>query len=85
MCPPDEIPMHQDVEFAELSQEVGKPGPGPSAQPEDAADLRGQMYRAKRMMPDEEAKAFLRTHKVAHVGTVDANGWPYVIPLIYIY
>ena len=43
------------------------------------------MYRAKRMMPDEEAKAFLRTHKIAHVGTVDANGWPYVVPLIYIY
>ena len=78
MSPPDEIPMHQNVEFAELS-------PGPSVQPEDAADLRGRMYRAKRMMPDEEAKAFLPTHKVAHVGTVDANGSPYVIPLICIY
>ncbi len=36
-------------------------------------------------MPDDDARAFLRTQKVAHVGTVDANGWPYVVPLIYIY
>lgn len=49
------------------------------------ADSRGQMYRANRLMPDEAARTFLRKHKVAHVGTVDANGWPYVTPLIYIY
>lgn len=50
-----------------------------------AADSRGQMYRANRLMPDDDARTFLREHKVAHVGTVDANGWPYVAPLIYIY
>jgi nitroimidazol reductase NimA-like FMN-containing flavoprotein (pyridoxamine 5'-phosphate oxidase superfamily) len=53
--------------------------------PEAAKDLRGSMVRAKRMMPDEEARAFLRTQKIAHLGTVDPNGWPYVVPLAYIY
>jgi len=59
-------------------------------QPEDAsrlapADARGHMHRPKRQMTDGDAKAFLRTQKVAHVGTVDSHGWPYVVPLIYIY
>lgn len=49
------------------------------------SDPRGHMHRSKRLMPDDDARAFLRTQKVAHVGTVDANGWPYVVPLIYIY
>ncbi len=48
-------------------------------------DLRGQMFRVKRQMPDEEAREFLRHQRIAHVGTVDANGWPYVVPLVYIY
>ena len=48
-------------------------------------DMRGHMHRAKRLMPETDAREFLRTHKVAHVGTVDAFGWPYVIPLVYIY
>ena len=39
-------------------------------------DLRGQMHRAKRLMPAKEVKDVLRKQKVAHVGTVDANGWP---------
>src|SRR5690242_7567520 len=52
---------------------------------EEGADLRGRMYRAKRMMRDEEARQFLRAQKVAHVGTVDVNGWPYVIPLVYVF
>jgi hypothetical protein len=36
-------------------------------------------------MKPEEAGEFLRTQKIAHVGTVDPNGWPYVVPLVYIY
>jgi nitroimidazol reductase NimA-like FMN-containing flavoprotein (pyridoxamine 5'-phosphate oxidase superfamily) len=48
-------------------------------------DRRGDMHRIKRLMDDGEARAFLRRQKVAHVGTVDGNGWPYVVPLIYIY
>ncbi len=50
-----------------------------------ATDLRGQMFRAKRQMPDNEARDFLRKQMVAHVGTIDANGWPYVVPLVYVY
>jgi nitroimidazol reductase NimA-like FMN-containing flavoprotein (pyridoxamine 5'-phosphate oxidase superfamily) len=48
-------------------------------------DLRGQMFRAKRQMPDTDARDFLRERMTAHVGTRDANGWPYVVPLVYIY
>lgn len=48
-------------------------------------DPRGRMHRVKRLMPDDVARAFLRTQKVAHAATVDAAGWAYVVPLIYIY
>ena len=43
------------------------------------------MLRARRQMSDSAARAFLRGQKIAHVGTVDPNGWPYVVPLAYIY
>jgi nitroimidazol reductase NimA-like FMN-containing flavoprotein (pyridoxamine 5'-phosphate oxidase superfamily) len=49
------------------------------------SDARGHMHRFKRLMADADARAFLRSQKVAHVGTVDERGWPYVVPLIYIY
>ena len=48
-------------------------------------DLRGRMYRERRLMQPEETAEFLRRQKVANVGTVDANGRPYVVPLVYIY
>jgi nitroimidazol reductase NimA-like FMN-containing flavoprotein (pyridoxamine 5'-phosphate oxidase superfamily) len=48
-------------------------------------DLRGQIHRVKRRMTDDQARAFLRAQKVAHVASVDEAGWPYVVPLIYIY
>jgi nitroimidazol reductase NimA-like FMN-containing flavoprotein (pyridoxamine 5'-phosphate oxidase superfamily) len=48
-------------------------------------DARGRMFRGKRQMPDEKAREFLHRQTTAHVGTVDANGWPYVVPLVYIY
>ncbi len=51
----------------------------------EARDLRGEMIRARRKMSDQDAREFLKSHKIAHVGTVDANGWPYVVPLAYIY
>ena len=41
-------------------------------------DLKGQMFRRKRQMPDAEAREFLRERMIAHVGAVDANRWPYV-------
>ena len=50
-----------------------------------ALDLRGQIYREKRLMKLAEAAEFLRRQKIANVGTVDRNGWPYVVPLVYIY
>lgn len=43
------------------------------------------MVRAARKMSDEETRAFLKNQKIASVATVDANGWPYVVPLTYIY
>jgi len=43
------------------------------------------MHRIKRLMADDDARAFLRSQQVAHVASVDSAGWPYVIPLIYIY
>ncbi len=49
------------------------------------ADRRGRMFRERRLMPDAEATDFLRNQRIANVGTVDANGWPYVVPLVYIY
>lgn len=49
-----------------------------SDKPLDECGLRGRIFRAKRQMSDEEARQFLRERMIAHVGTVDANGWPYV-------
>jgi len=68
--------------FTELQQEGAKEVVRASY---GVTDMRGQMYRAKRLMPEAEVREFLQSHKVAHVGTVDAQGWPYVIPLVYIY
>jgi uncharacterized protein len=51
----------------------------------ETLDRRGHLHRSNRLMPDHEARTFLRTQKVAHVATVGPDGWPYVIPLIYIY
>jgi nitroimidazol reductase NimA-like FMN-containing flavoprotein (pyridoxamine 5'-phosphate oxidase superfamily) len=51
----------------------------------EVKDLRGAIVRARRQMSDSEAREFLTSQKIAHLGTVDANGWPYVVPLTYIY
>ena len=53
--------------------------------PHESTDPRGQIHRKKRLMSDADTREFLRGQKVAHVGTVDVDGWPYVVPLIYIY
>ena len=39
-----------------------------------APDPRGHMHRVKRLMPHDDARAFLRMQKVAHAGTVDPAG-----------
>lgn len=36
-------------------------------------------------MPDNQTRVFLRGQCVAHVGTSDASGWPYVVALMYVY
>jgi uncharacterized protein len=36
-------------------------------------------------MSDAQAREFFRTHAIAHVGTCDEAGWPYVVPLMYVY
>jgi nitroimidazol reductase NimA-like FMN-containing flavoprotein (pyridoxamine 5'-phosphate oxidase superfamily) len=43
------------------------------------------MVRGDRQMLDEDTREFLRQHAVAHVGTADASGWPYVVVLMYVY
>jgi len=58
---------------------------GDDVSPVATSDSRGHMHRAKRQMADDQVRAFLRSQKVAHVGTVDREGRPYVVPLIYIY
>jgi hypothetical protein len=52
---------------------------------EDRVDHRGRMVRSDRQMSDEDTREYLRQHCVAHVGTTDASGWPYVVPLMYVY
>ncbi len=36
-------------------------------------------------MSDQDTRAYLRQECVAHVGTTDSDGWPYVVPLMYVY
>jgi len=50
-----------------------------------ATEHRGRMVRSDRQISDAEAREFLRQHAVAHVGTSNAAGWPYVVPLMYVY
>ena len=69
---------------------VGGPNGSPARSSESeevarALDRRGRVHRARRKMPDGEAQAFLKQQRVVHVGTKDANGWPYVVPLVYVY
>ena len=51
----------------------------------NTADLRGQMVRHDRQMSDGDTREFLRQQAVGHVGTCDGVGWPYVVPLMYVY
>jgi uncharacterized protein len=43
------------------------------------------MVRGDRQMSDLDTRQFLREQSVAHVGTCDSSGWPYVVPLMYVY
>ena len=48
-------------------------------------DMRGQISRAKYQTLDSEVREFLRERVTANAGTVGVNGWPHVVPLVYIY
>jgi nitroimidazol reductase NimA-like FMN-containing flavoprotein (pyridoxamine 5'-phosphate oxidase superfamily) len=50
-----------------------------------AVDHRGRMVRSDRQMSDQDCRAYLRQQCMAHVGTSDPSGWPYVVPLMYVY
>ena len=43
------------------------------------------MVRSDRQMSDQDTREYLRQQCFAHVGTSDASGWPYVVPLMYVY
>jgi hypothetical protein len=76
MCPLDGTEQHPSEGFTELSRESDNQAGTETSSGASTLDSRGQMYRAKQLMSDEDAKAFLRTHQVAHVDTLDVHGWP---------
>ncbi|WNS76509.1 pyridoxamine 5'-phosphate oxidase family protein [Bacillus sp. DTU_2020_1000418_1_SI_GHA_SEK_038] len=47
--------------------------------------LRGNIHNKKREIPEESAYHFLKKGKVAHVATVGLDGFPYVIPFVFVY
>ena len=77
MSPPEMAQVEREVSRKTNIEETMTPMKGP--------DLRGKTIRSKRLMPDADAREFLRKPKVAHVGTADENGWPYVLRLVFIY
>lgn len=65
MCPVEEESSRGG--FAQLDQE-GRKEVALAAY--GVTDMGGQMYRGRRLMPEPEVQEFLRSHRVAHVGTV---------------
>lgn len=47
--------------------------------------MRGHVVNKKREIDAEDAYQFLKEAQVAHVATVGEDGYPYVIPLVYVY
>ncbi|MCM3568645.1 pyridoxamine 5'-phosphate oxidase family protein [Neobacillus mesonae] len=47
--------------------------------------MRGEIQNKKREISEEQAYQFLKMGKVAHVGTTGEDGFPYVIPFVYVY
>ncbi len=44
-----------------------------------------QVRRADKIMPDAAARELLRTGRNGRLGTVGPDGWPYVVPLLYVW
>lgn len=47
--------------------------------------MRGVVHNKKREISQDDAYTFLKKAKVAHVATVGTDGYPYVIPFVYVY
>ncbi|MDN4495280.1 pyridoxamine 5'-phosphate oxidase family protein [Ureibacillus aquaedulcis] len=47
--------------------------------------MRGTVHNKKREVTEEEAYEFLKNAEVAHVATIGQDGYPYVIPFVYVY
>lgn len=47
--------------------------------------IRGMIQNKRVEISNDEAQQFLKMGKVAHVSTVDEEGYPYVIPFVYVY
>jgi nitroimidazol reductase NimA-like FMN-containing flavoprotein (pyridoxamine 5'-phosphate oxidase superfamily) len=45
---------------------------------------RGQVRRTDRVVPAEDAWRLLEAGQFAHVGVLTPDGWPYVVPLVYV-
>ncbi|UCH86417.1 MAG: pyridoxamine 5'-phosphate oxidase family protein [Dehalococcoidia bacterium] len=45
----------------------------------------GKLRRSDRAMPEEDTTALLQRALVGRIGTVDADGMPYVVPLNFVY
>jgi uncharacterized protein len=43
------------------------------------------MLRSQRQMQEDVARTYLGEQKIGYIATVDANGWPYVLPMSFIY
>lgn len=48
-------------------------------------EVRGILNNKKREISVDDALSFLREAKVAHVATVGEDGYPYVIPFVFVY
>jgi len=55
---------------------------GESASP--ALTPRGQVRRRDRLRSEEDAWRFIPSARVAHAAVVTPDGWPYVIPLVFV-
>lgn len=47
--------------------------------------MRGTIHNKKREVTEEEAYDFLKAAQVAHVATIGEDGYPYVIPFVFVY
>lgn len=49
------------------------------------SSIERDVRRLDRLMDPAEARAYLQATEVAYIGTVSADGWPYVLPMCFIY